>query len=216
MNKISKEEINQIFDGIPIESIYENFIGEWRMKFAPEHFEAARFRLKQGENFDAYNNSLTQNRIHLRRSSYYFINHLCYKSKYVLELPFEHRLIDRQGQWVNCSTNLENYLKYCHRSIQTNQGSILILPYAHKMSRSKLTDEQKESLCDILEEECVRTSQRICDMFFEKHNIRIGRSTDTRFSKEFHYTLNILVPIPEWRYDPQNMHARKKYVMNIL
>ncbi|KII64918.1 hypothetical protein RF11_06129 [Thelohanellus kitauei] len=39
--------------------------------------------------------------------------------------------------------------------------------------RAKLTDEQKESLCDILEKDCSSTIQRICDRFFERHNIRI-------------------------------------------
>ncbi|KII63752.1 hypothetical protein RF11_14569 [Thelohanellus kitauei] len=32
---------------------------------------------------------------------------------------------------------------------------------------AKLTDEQKKSLCDILEEDCSRTIQRICDPCFE-------------------------------------------------
>ncbi|KII67707.1 hypothetical protein RF11_07334 [Thelohanellus kitauei] len=45
--------------------------------------------------------------------------------------------------------------------------------------RAKLTDEQKESLCGILEEDCSRTIQRICYLLFERHNIQIGRSIAT-------------------------------------
>ncbi|KII64654.1 hypothetical protein RF11_14797 [Thelohanellus kitauei] len=40
---------------------------------------------------------------------------------------------------------------------------------------AKLTGEQKESLCDILEEDCSRTIQRTCDLFLERHNLRIDK-----------------------------------------
>ncbi|KII69505.1 hypothetical protein RF11_15409 [Thelohanellus kitauei] len=68
--------------------------------------------------------------------------------------------------------------------------------------RSKLTDEQKESLFDILEEDYSHTIQRICDLFFERQNIRIGRSTATRGFKDFHYTLIIFRQIRERRNNP--------------
>ncbi|KII68018.1 hypothetical protein RF11_02020 [Thelohanellus kitauei] len=82
--------------------------------------------------------------------------------------------------------------------------------------RANLTDEQKESLCDILEEDCSRTIQIICDLFFERYNIRIGRSTATRCFKDFHYTLKLVRPFPERRNDPQNILARKEYAINFL
>ncbi|KII69572.1 hypothetical protein RF11_01196 [Thelohanellus kitauei] len=43
---INKEqEIYRIFNGIPIESIYQMFNGEWRVLFKAENFQDARFRL---------------------------------------------------------------------------------------------------------------------------------------------------------------------------
>ncbi|KII65939.1 hypothetical protein RF11_12280 [Thelohanellus kitauei] len=80
----------------------------------------------------------------------------------------------------------------------TEKGRIEKLPKGVNL-RAKLTDKQKESLCDILEEDCSPTIQRICDLFLERHNIRIGRSTATRCFKDFHYTLKILRPIPQRR-----------------
>ncbi|KII62182.1 hypothetical protein RF11_14435 [Thelohanellus kitauei] len=82
--------------------------------------------------------------------------------------------------------------------------------------RAKSPDERKESLCDILDEDCSGTILRICDLFFERYNIRIGRSTATCCFKDFHYTLKILRLIPERRNDPQNILARKEYAMNFL
>ncbi|KII71875.1 hypothetical protein RF11_13435 [Thelohanellus kitauei] len=97
----------------------------------------------------------------------------------------------------------------------TERGRIEKLPKGGN-HRGKLTDQQKESLCDILEEDCWRTIQRICDLFFERHNILIGRSTATRCFRDFHYTLKVLRPIPERRNDPQNILARKEYAINFL
>ncbi|KII63767.1 hypothetical protein RF11_15001 [Thelohanellus kitauei] len=74
--------------------------------------------------------------------------------------------------------------------------------------------QKAESLCDILAEDCSRKIQRICDLFFERHNILIGRSTATRCFRDFHYTLKILWLIPEWRNETQNILARKEYAMN--
>ncbi|KII63926.1 hypothetical protein RF11_07773 [Thelohanellus kitauei] len=82
--------------------------------------------------------------------------------------------------------------------------------------RAKLTDEQKESLCDIVEEDCSLTIQRICDLFFERHNIRIRRSTATRCFKDFHCTLKNLRPIAERRNDLKNILDMKEYAMNFL
>ncbi|KII71674.1 hypothetical protein RF11_11476 [Thelohanellus kitauei] len=47
-------------------------------------------------------------------------------------------------------------------------------------NRAKLADEQKELLWDI----------RICNLFFERHQIRIGRSTDARCFKLLLYIKN--------------------------
>ncbi|KII60484.1 hypothetical protein RF11_11841 [Thelohanellus kitauei] len=88
--------------------------------------------------------------------------------------------------------------------------------------RAKSTDEQKESIIDILEENYSHTIQRKCDLFFERHYIRTGRSTATRCFKNFHYTLKILRPIPErqlLRIDQKYFHRRNlllcKYDMSV-
>ncbi|KII67124.1 hypothetical protein RF11_00481 [Thelohanellus kitauei] len=57
-------------------------------------------------------------------------------------------------------------------------------------NRAKLTDEQKESFCGILEEDCSPTIQRICDLFLRRHHIRIGRSTAARCFKLSLYIKN--------------------------
>ncbi|KII64753.1 hypothetical protein RF11_06645 [Thelohanellus kitauei] len=124
--KVSKEDIYRIFDGIPIDSILEIHDQMYRINFTSENFEAARFRIIPGQIYMFKKTSPQQFRI-LRKKllyceqkfRYYFINHFCYESKNVVELPFEHRVLSRSNEVVYCLTSLENYFKYCHKSVQT-------------------------------------------------------------------------------------------------
>ncbi|KII68785.1 hypothetical protein RF11_12060 [Thelohanellus kitauei] len=79
----------------------------------------------------------------------------------------------------------------------------------------KSTDEEKESLCDNLEDDCSHPIRRICDLCFERHNIR-SEDPLQRVDIYFHCTLKILRPISERRNVPQNILAWKENAMNFL
>ncbi|KII61721.1 hypothetical protein RF11_06677 [Thelohanellus kitauei] len=73
---------------------------------------------------------------------------------------------------------------------------------------------QKELLCDIIDEDCTRTVQRVRDLFFKRTNITISRSTAARCLKEFHYTLKMVRVIPEWRNNTSTILLREEYAIN--
>ncbi|KII64755.1 hypothetical protein RF11_06647 [Thelohanellus kitauei] len=129
----TKEEIEKIFDGIPFESIRQIRDDAHYVTFSPENFEAARFRLKPSRDYFLSHTSFRQSRI-FNKTSLYFINHFFYESKGQVELPFEHRVLDRNGDIFYCITNLENYFNYCYRSIPTSQGPIVLTPYKCSIS----------------------------------------------------------------------------------
>ncbi|KII72567.1 hypothetical protein RF11_13264 [Thelohanellus kitauei] len=151
-HEIRKEEIYKIFEGIPIESVFQITNKHFAVLFAPEHFEAARFRLKPGQNYEARFTSLSQYRVCRQKPSYFLLNHFQYQSKVVVDLPFEHQILLNNGETVCGLTNLENYIKYCFRKIQTGQRPIILFPYQTDISNliSAEIDPENASLLDIL------------------------------------------------------------------
>ncbi|KII70837.1 hypothetical protein RF11_01281 [Thelohanellus kitauei] len=129
-HKISEQEINRIFSGIPIASVYETADKLWRLSFTAENFEAARFRVIPGRDFIENNFCPRQFRVLPKMNRYFIINHFYYKSKDSIELPFEHRVLRLEGERVVCLTSLENYVKFCHRFIQTSHGPTYLSPYS--------------------------------------------------------------------------------------
>ncbi|KII69582.1 hypothetical protein RF11_01207 [Thelohanellus kitauei] len=76
--KISEQEIYRIFNGIPIESVYQTDDFNWHVAFKAENFEAARFGLLPNQSTSFI---------------YFYINHFYYESKQPIDLPFEHRVL---------------------------------------------------------------------------------------------------------------------------
>ncbi|KII70836.1 hypothetical protein RF11_01280 [Thelohanellus kitauei] len=132
--KYSKQDIERIFAGIPIESNLKIRADTHHVIFSPENFQEARFRLIPPENFFTRFTSLHQSRILRETLQYCYINHFYYVSDHVVELPFEHHVVNIIGKSVNCCTSIDNYIKYCHRPIQTSKGRIFLTPYRREIA----------------------------------------------------------------------------------
>ncbi|KII67582.1 hypothetical protein RF11_14316 [Thelohanellus kitauei] len=80
----------------------------------------------------------------------------------------------------------------------------------------KAEDSHKELICDIIDEDCTRSIQQVCNILFDRTNLRISRSTENRCLKEFHYSLKMIKLIPKRRNDPITIEIRKEYAIIFL
>ncbi|KII69366.1 hypothetical protein RF11_07438 [Thelohanellus kitauei] len=76
------------------------------------------------------------------------------------------------------------------------------LPRGFTIMIENVIYHKKLLLWDIMNEECTRTVQRVCDIEFDRTKIFVFLSTVGLFLKQFHYTLKMVSVIQELVYEP--------------
>ncbi len=76
-----------------------------------------------------------------------------------------------------------------------------------------LTEEQKERICDWVDEDCSLTLLQLKNKCFEEMNITVSISTIERALKSFHYTIKRVHRIPLSRNSPAVIESRFEYAL---
>jgi transposase len=79
--------------------------------------------------------------------------------------------------------------------------------------RSKLSDEQKEKLCDWVDDDCQLTLQQLVAKCFEEWQIVLSPSTVARGLKHFHYSFKRVTLNPERRNSRDVIEKRYQYAL---
>jgi len=80
--------------------------------------------------------------------------------------------------------------------------------------RSLLSDQQKEQICDWVDEDCTLTLEQLKRKCLDEFNISLSISTVERALKAFHYTIKRVHRIPNRRNDPSVIQQRFDYAIN--
>lgn len=78
----------------------------------------------------------------------------------------------------------------------------------------KLTIEQKEALCNWIDEDCSLTLQKLRTKLLEENpQLQVSISTISRAFREFHYSMKRISFVPERRNTPETIQARFDYAV---
>jgi transposase len=80
--------------------------------------------------------------------------------------------------------------------------------------KSLLSDQQKEKICDWVDDDCHLTLEQLKRKCLEEFNISLSVSTVERALKEFHYTIKRVHRIPNRRNDSSVIQKRFDYAIN--
>ena len=86
-------------------------------------------------------------------------------------------------------------------------GRDTVLPRGGKKNK-KLTQEQEEEICDMVDNDCTLTGNQLALMVHERFNITVSRKIIERCLREFHYSFKRVSLIPERRNSPDTIAER--------